>query len=81
MDDLNAHSIEQASKIIEGTARSMGFKVVESGDIKVDENLKKQLLIKPTPTEKPEEKGACKLVEAGNEAELVNLLQTEAKVI
>ena len=29
----------------------------------------------------PEEKSACKLVEVGNEAELVNLLQTEAKVI
>ena len=56
MDDLNAHSIEQASKIIEGTARSMGFEVVESGDIKVDEVLKKQLLIKPTPSEKTEEK-------------------------
>ncbi len=31
--------------------------------------------------EKPVEKSACKLVEAGNEAELVRLLQEEAKVI
>ena len=56
MDDLNAHSVEQASKIIAGTARSMGFEVVESGELKVDENLKKQLLIKPTPVEKTEDK-------------------------
>lgn len=31
--------------------------------------------------EKPAEKSACKLVESGNEAELVRLLQEEAKVI
>ena len=31
--------------------------------------------------EKPVEKSACKLVESGNEAELVRLLQEEAKVI
>ncbi|OUV70031.1 MAG: electron transfer flavoprotein subunit alpha [Flavobacteriales bacterium TMED123] len=31
--------------------------------------------------EKPAEKSVCKLVEAGNEAELVRLLQEEAKVI
>ncbi len=31
--------------------------------------------------EKPAEKGACKLVDVGNEQELVNLLQTQAKVI
>ena len=55
MDDLNAHTIEQASKIIEGTARSMGFEVVDSGNIKVDEVLKKQLLIKPKPTEEKSE--------------------------
>ena len=30
MKDLNASSIEKAIKIIEGTARSMGLKVVES---------------------------------------------------
>lgn len=30
---------------------------------------------------KPEEKGGCKLVEAGNESELVDLLHNEAKVI
>ena len=29
MKDLNANSIEQAAKIIEGSARSMGFEVVE----------------------------------------------------
>ena len=56
MDDLNAHSIEQASKIIAGTARSMGFEVVDSGELKVDENLKKQLLIKPTPKVEDEKK-------------------------
>lgn len=31
--------------------------------------------------EKPTEKGACKLVDAGNEAELVTLLQNQEKVI
>ncbi len=29
MKDLNANSIEQAAKIIEGSARSMGFEVIE----------------------------------------------------
>ena len=29
MKDLNANSIDQAAKIIEGSARSMGFEVVE----------------------------------------------------
>lgn len=29
MADLNAHDIEQASRIIEGTARSMGIEVVD----------------------------------------------------
>jgi large subunit ribosomal protein L11 len=28
-DDLNAHSVEQAAKIIAGTARSMGIEIVE----------------------------------------------------
>jgi len=28
LDDLNAHDVEQAAKIIEGTARSMGVEVV-----------------------------------------------------
>ena len=28
LDDLNAHDLDQASKIIEGTARSMGVEVV-----------------------------------------------------
>ena len=27
MDDLNAHDVEQASKIIAGSARSMGIEV------------------------------------------------------
>ena len=31
--------------------------------------------------EKPAKKSACKLVEAGNEAELVSFLQLQAKVI
>ena len=78
MDDLNAHSIEQASKIIEGTARSMGFKVVESGDIKVDENLKKQLLIKPTPTEQLEEKESVK--GSGDEAQSEKGVDSEKEV-
>ena len=29
LDDLNAHTIDQAAKIIEGTARSMGVEVVD----------------------------------------------------
>jgi len=29
MNDLNANTLEQAAKIIEGSARSMGFKVAE----------------------------------------------------
>jgi len=29
MNDLNANSLEQAAKIIEGSARSMGLKVAE----------------------------------------------------
>jgi large subunit ribosomal protein L11 len=28
LDDLNAHDVDQAAKIIEGTARSMGVEVV-----------------------------------------------------
>lgn len=67
MDDLNAHSIEEACKIIKGTAISMGFKVVNSGDIKVDEALKKQLLIKPTPTETTEEKKPAETSSAENQ--------------
>ena len=58
MDDLNAHSIDQAAKIIAGTARSMGYKVVESGKLSVDEKIKKATLIKPTPVEgKTDDKG------------------------
>ena len=30
MPDLNAHDVDQASKIIEGTARSMGIEVAQS---------------------------------------------------
>tara|TARA_B100000029_G_scaffold54746_1_gene49673 strand:- start:3652 stop:4224 length:573 start_codon:yes stop_codon:yes gene_type:complete len=55
MDDLNANNIDQAAKIIAGTARSMGYKVVDSGKISVDEKLKKALLVKPTPVEGKEE--------------------------
>ena len=57
MDDLNANSVDQAAKIIAGTARSMGYKVIDSGKLSVDEKIKKATLIKPTPTEdKSEEK-------------------------
>ena len=55
MDDLNANDVDQAAKIIAGTARSMGYKVVQSGKISVDEKLKKALLTKPTPVEGKEE--------------------------
>ena len=51
MDDLNANDIDQAAKIIAGTARSMGYKVVQTGKLSVDEKIKKATLIKPTPTE------------------------------
>ena len=50
MDDLNANDIDQAAKIIAGTARSMGYKVVQTGKLSVDEKIKKATLIKPTPT-------------------------------
>ena len=62
MDDLNAHNIEQAAKIIAGTARSMGYKVIETGKLSVDEEIKKATLIKPTPTE---DKSAEKTEEGG----------------
>ena len=29
MEDLNAHDVDEAAKIIEGSARSMGIEVVE----------------------------------------------------
>ena len=59
MDDLNEHDINQAAKIIAGTARSMGYKVVEKGKLSVDEKIKKETLIKPTPTEdKTDEKSS-----------------------
>lgn len=59
MDDLNAYDINQAAKIIAGTARSMGYKVVEKGKLSVDEKIKKETLIKPTPTEdKTDEKSS-----------------------
>ena len=51
MDDLNARDVDQASKIIAGTARSMGYKVIETGKLSIDEEIKKATLIKPTPTE------------------------------
>ena len=59
MDDLNAHDVNQAAKIIAGTARSMGYKVVEKGKLSVDEKIKKETLIKPAPTEdKTDEKSS-----------------------
>ena len=51
MDDLNTQDINQAAKIIAGTARSMGYKVIETGKLSVDEKIKKATLIKPTPVE------------------------------
>ena len=51
MDDLNAKDVDQAAKIIAGTARSMGYKVIESGKLSIDEEIKKATLIKPIPTE------------------------------
>ena len=54
MDDLNAKDVDQAAKIIAGTARSMGYKVIESGKLSVDEKIKKETLIKPTPVEDKE---------------------------
>ena len=51
MDDLNTNDIDQAAKIIAGTARSMGYKVIESGKLSVDEKIKKETLIKPKPAE------------------------------
>ena len=62
MDDLNAKDVDQAAKIIAGTARSMGYKVTESGKLSIDEEIKKATLIKPTPTE---DKSAEKTEEAG----------------
>ncbi|MBC8266616.1 MAG: electron transfer flavoprotein subunit beta/FixA family protein [Flavobacteriales bacterium] len=54
-------------------ARSKPLMVIEPSS---DENLTSS-----ESFEKPAEKSACKLVEIGNEAELVRLLQEEAKVI
>jgi len=51
MDDLNAKDVDQAAKIIAGTARSMGYKVIETGKLSIDEEIKKATLIKPTPAE------------------------------
>ena len=51
MDDLNAKDVDQAAKIIAGTARSMGYKVIETGKLSIDEEIKKATLIKPIPTE------------------------------
>ena len=62
MDDLNAKDVDQAAKIIAGTARSMGYKVIETGKLSVDEEIKKATLIKPTPTE---DKSAEKTEEGG----------------
>jgi len=54
-------------------ARSKPLTIVEPSS---DENLTSS-----ENFEKPAEKGTCKLVEVGNEAKLVSLLQSEAKVI
>ena len=58
-----------------------GIMQARSKPLTVVEPFSEECLTSSENFEKPEEKGACKLVEAGNEAELVNLLQTEAKVI
>ena len=58
-----------------------GIMQARSKPLTVVEPSSEECLTSSENFEKPEEKGACKLVEAGNEAELVNLLQTEAKVI
>ena len=54
-------------------ARSKPLTIVDPSS---DENLTSSENFK-----KPAEKGTCKLIEVGNEAELVSLLQSEAKVI
>ena len=65
MDDLNANDIDQAAKIIAGTARSMGYKVVQTGKLSVDEKIKKATLIKPTPTEDKEDEKSYEEKTAG----------------
>ena len=54
-------------------SRTKPLKVIEPSS---DGNLTSSLSF-----ERPEEKEACKLIDAGNEVELVTLLQTQAKVI
>ena len=65
MDDLNANDIDQAAKIIAGTARSMGYKVVQTGKLSVDEKIKKATLIKPIPTEDKEDEKSYEEKTAG----------------
>ena len=65
MDDLNTNDIDQAAKIIAGTARSMGYKVVQTGKLSVDEKIKKATLIKPTPTEDKEDEKSYEEKTAG----------------
>ena len=67
MDDLNANDIDQAAKIIAGTARSMGYKVVQTGKLSVDEKIKKATLIKPTPTENKEDEKSYEEKTAGTD--------------
>ena len=54
-------------------ARTKPLQILEASN---DENLTTSITF-----EKPPEKGSCKLVSSDNVAELVNLLQNEAKVI
>ena len=54
-------------------ARSKPLEVIEPSSAEV--------LTSSVSFEKPVEKGSCKFVDADNVAELVNLLQNEAKVI
>ena len=58
-----------------------GIMQARSKPLKVIEPISNHNLTSSVNFKKPLEKGACKLVESGNEAELVNLLHTEAKVI
>ena len=58
-----------------------GIMQARSKPLKVLEPTSNNYLTSSVNFKKPLEKGACKLVESGNEAELVNLLHTEAKVI
>ncbi len=58
-----------------------GIMQARSKPLKVLEPTSNNYLTSSVNFKKPLEKGTCKLVESGNEVELVNLLHTEAKVI